>query len=328
MLMKSKLALSAAILPLTLSPTVAMAQEQDSGTAQQQGEERADDDQNVVVSGARAATQTDDDFHTNDPIIVTAPFVADLNLLAGTSALSGDVLTRELRPQIGDALTKLPGVSSTSFTPGASRPVLRGFQGERIRVLTDGIGTIDASNTSADHAVTVEPLTLDRIEILRGPAVLLFGGQAVGGAVNAIDKRIPRDVPEEPFHLDALFNYGSAADELGAAGSLDVPLTDRLVVHFDGSYRNSDDLRVGGFVLSPELRAEQLEVAAEEREEGHLDEAAEFEELAGLRGRIPNTATETYTLGTGIAFIDDGGSIGIAASYFDSTYGVPARPGA
>ena len=124
--------------------------------------------------------------------------------------LSGDDLSREeSRSQIGDALTKLPGVSATSFSPGASRPVLRGFQGERIRVLTDGIGTIDVSNTSPDHGVTVEPIILDRIEVLRGPAVLLFGGQAVGGAVNAIDKRIPREVPEEPFHLDALATYGT-----------------------------------------------------------------------------------------------------------------------
>ncbi len=285
---------------------------------------------NEGQAAADAASEEvqDDDFHTDDAIVVTAPFVADLNILAGTSAISGDTLTREIQPQIGEVLTKLPGVSATSFTPGASRPVLRGFQGERVRVLTDGIGTIDVSNTSADHAVTIEPLTLDRIEVLRGPAVLLFGGQAVGGAVNAIDKRIPRAVPDEAFHLDALVNYASATDQYGGAASLDIPLTDRLVVHFDGSYRKSDDLEVGGFVLSPALRAEQLEFAAEEREEGNLDEAEEAEELAGLRGSIPNTATETYSLGTGIAFIDDGGSIGVAASYYNSDYGVPARPGA
>ncbi|WP_164116772.1 TonB-dependent receptor [Sphingorhabdus sp. Alg239-R122] len=280
-------------------------------------------------AGTEAETTVqDDDFHSDEAIVVTAPFLANLNILAGTSAISGDTLTRELEPQIGETLTKLPGVSATSFTPGASRPVLRGFQGERIRVLTDGIGAIDVSNTSADHGVTVEPLTLERIEVLRGPAVLLFGGQAVGGAVNAIDKRIPRAIPDEAFHLDAAANYASASDLYSAGASLDIPLTDRLVVHFDGSYRESDDLEVGGFTLSPELRAEQLEIAEEEREEGHLEEAAEAEELANLRGFIPNTATRTYTLGAGIAFIDEGGSIGIAASYYDSNYGIPARPGA
>jgi iron complex outermembrane receptor protein len=270
----------------------------------------------------------DDDFHRNRGIIVTAPFVRDLNVLAGTSELSGDDLSRESRSQIGDALTKLPGVSATSFSPGASRPVLRGFQGERIRVLTDGIGTIDVSNTSPDHGVTVEPIILDRVEVLRGPAVLLFGGQAVGGAVNTIDKRIPREVPEEPFHLDALATYGTAADERSIGASLDIPLTSKLVLHLDGSYRKSDDLRVGGFVLAPGLRAEQLAIAAEEREEGNLEEAAEAEELAGLRGRIPNTGTETYSFAGGLAYIGEGGSFGISGSYYNSLYGVPARPGA
>ncbi|GGB67961.1 TonB-dependent receptor [Blastomonas aquatica] len=281
-----------------------------------------------TVTNAERADQDDDDFHRNRGIIVTAPFVRDLSILAGTSELSGDDLSREARSQIGDALTKLPGVSATSFSPGASRPVLRGFQGERIRVLTDGIGTIDVSNTSPDHGVTVEPIILDRVEVLRGPAVLLFGGQAVGGAVNAIDKRIPREVPEEPFHLDALATYGSAADERSIGASLDVPLTSKLVLHLDGSYRKSNDLRVGGFVLSPALRAEQLEEAAEEREEGNIGEAEEAEELAGLRGRIPNTGTETYSFAGGLAYIGEGGSFGISGSYYNSLYGVPERPGA
>jgi iron complex outermembrane receptor protein len=262
-------------------------------------------------------------------IIVTAPFVRELDVLAGTSVLTGTDLQRELRPQLGDTLTRLPGVSATSFTPGASRPVLRGFQGERIRVLTDGIGSIDVSNTSADHAVTIDPLTSERIEVLRGPAVLLFGGQAIGGAVNVIDRRIPRTVPENGAHFDAIGVYGSAADERSIAGAGDLALgTGGLVLHLDGSFRKTDDLRVGGFVLSPELRAEQLEIAEEEAAEGHLDEAAEALELASRRGRLPNSATEQRTAGAGLALIRDGFSFGGSVSWFDSDYGVPSRPGA
>jgi len=137
------------------------------------------------------ATETEllsDDFHGTDDIVVTAPYVERLDILSGTSAISGEVLAEKTRAQLGDILTSLPGVSATSFSPGASRPVLRGYQGNRVAVLTDGIGNIDASNTSADHAVTIDTLTIERIEVLRGPAVLLFGGQAVGGAVNALDK--------------------------------------------------------------------------------------------------------------------------------------------
>ena len=108
-----------------------------------------------------------DDFHNDDMIVVTAPYVDQLDILSGTSALSGEDLAEDIRGQIGDSLTSLPGVSSTSFAPGASRPVLRGFQGPRVKVLTDGIGTIDASNTSVDHAVTIDPLTAQRVEVLR-----------------------------------------------------------------------------------------------------------------------------------------------------------------
>jgi iron complex outermembrane receptor protein len=261
-----------------------------------------------------------------DEIVVTG--VRDLNVLAGTSVVSGEELQRDVRGQIGETLTRQPGVSATSFTPGASRPVLRGFQGERVRVLTDGIGSIDVSNTSADHAVTIDPLTAERIEILRGPAVLLFGSQASGGAVNVIDRRIPRSVPENGFHVDLNGVLGAAADERSIGGAADAALGGGLVLHVDGTLRKTDDLRAGGYVLSPGLRAEQFEIAAEELEEGHAEEAAEALELAGQRGRIPNTATEQKSAGVGLALIRDKFSIGASVSLFDSDYGVPARPGA
>jgi iron complex outermembrane receptor protein len=279
-------------------------------------------------SASTEASIQSDDFHRSDDIVVTAPFVERLDILSGTSAISGEVLAEKTRAQLGDILTSLPGVSATSFSPGASRPVLRGYQGNRVAVLTDGIGNIDASNTSADHAVTIDTLTIERIEVLRGPAVLLFGGQAVGGAVNALDKRIPRSIPDEAIHIDALAGYGSAARDWSGGASIDMPITDRVIVHLDGSYRNSDDLRTGGYVLSPNLRAEVLDFAAEESSEGNLEEAAEATELANQRGRIANSAVKTWTAGGGIAFIDDGGNLGVSYSIYDTNYGIPARPGA
>ena len=274
--------------------------------------------------------RADDHVHEDqgETIVVTATGIRDLNILAGTATLSGSDLVRDMRPQIGETLTRLPGVSATSFGPGASRPVLRGFQGERVRVLVDGIGSIDVSNTSADHAVTIDPITSDRIEVLHGPAVLLFGSQAIGGAVNVFDRRIPRRVPADPVHVDAIGGYGSAADEWSVGAGVDVPVTDQFVLHVDGSWRDSDDLRVGGFVLSPELRAEELARAEEEEAEGHLDEAAEARDFAALRGRLPNSATRTWTAGIGAALIREGGNLGVSFSVFDSRYGVPARPGA
>ncbi|HEY9091078.1 TonB-dependent receptor [Parasphingorhabdus sp.] len=270
---------------------------------------------------------TYDDFHKDDAIVVTAPYVKKLDILAGTSVLSGDQLTKDMRGQIGDSLTSLPGISSTSFAPGASRPVLRGFQGPRVRVLTDGLGALDASNTSTDHAVAIDALTAQRVEVLRGPAVLLFGGDAIGGAVNVIDKRIPRNVPDEAFHLDAIGGYGSAANDWSMGGSLDVKLTDSLVFHINGSFRDTDDVNVAGYVLAPELRSEVLAQAAEEAEEGHLDEAAELTATANQRGKVPNTASRTINASTGLAYIGEGGNIGFSVSYYDTDYGVPTRPG-
>ncbi|OBX19451.1 TonB-dependent receptor [Erythrobacter sp. QSSC1-22B] len=280
---------------------------------------------------AQSAPETNrDPVHGDDDrvIIVTADFIDELDILAGTSVVTGDDLLRQIEPQIGDILVNQPGVSATSFSPGASRPVLRGLQGERVRVLTDGIGTLDVSNTSVDHAVTIDPLVTERIEIFRGPAALLFGSQAIGGAVNALDRRIPRAVPENGYHADAIGSYSSAYEGYSGSAAADIALGDQFVFHVDGSYRKTEDVEVGGYVLSPRLRAEQLAVAEEEFEEGHLEEAEEAQEFADRRGVLPNSATETYTLGAGFALINEGGSLGASVSYFDSRYGVPARPGA
>lgn len=269
------------------------------------------------------------DHHDEDSdIVVTAPFVQDLDLLAGKSVLSGDDLVRDNRLQLGETLVRLPGVSATSFSPGASRPVLRGFQGERVRVLTDGIGSIDVSNTSADHAVTIDPLTAERIEVLRGPAALLFGGQAIGGAVNVIDRRIPRAQPEGGVHVDLIGALGSAAKERSVGGAVDLSLGESgFVFHVDGSFRKTDDLRVGGFALAPALRAEQREKAKEEAEEGHLEEAAEALELANKRGRLEGSATEQKSFGAGLAFIRGPLNLGVSIGRFESDYGIIKRPG-
>jgi iron complex outermembrane receptor protein len=275
----------------------------------------------------RSTSNGGDDLHTGDPIIVTAPYVRSLDILGNVSVLEGDELARDIRGQIGDTLTRQAGVSATSFTPGASRPVLRGFSGERVRVLTDGIGSIDVSNTSADHAVTIDPLTVERIEILRGPAVLLFGSQAIGGAVNLFDRRIPRKVPTDHIHIDAIGGYGTAANDRNGGASLDVALTSNIVAHVDGSWRKTGDVRSGGFVYAPGLRAELLDLAAEETEEGNDGEAAELTEQAGSRGKVANTASETWTAAGGLSLINDGGQLGISVSYYDSNYGVPSRPG-
>lgn len=248
-------------------------------------------------------------------IVVTAIYGRNrADILSGTSVVTGEDLARELKPTIGETLSHQPGVSATSFGPNASRPVLRGFQGERVRVLADGIGSFDVSNTSVDHAVVINPLTADRIEVLRGPSALLFGSSAIGGVVNVVDSRIPRKVPDEGIHVDALANYGSAADERSGGARFDVPISDKFVVHFDSSYLKTDDLKSGGYLLTPALRA-QAEASPD----------PDIQALADLKGKIPNSAGRTWEVAGGAAIITDTGNLGFSVSRYDSLYGVPIR---
>jgi iron complex outermembrane receptor protein len=236
------------------------------------------------------------------------------DVLSGTSIVTGDELTRDLRPTIGDSLAHQPGVSATSYGPNASRPILRGFQGERIRVMTDGIGSLDVSNTSVDHAVAINPLTADRIEVLRGPSALLFGSSAIGGVVNVIDARIPRRVPDDPVHVEGLATYGSAADERSGNVLIDVPLGSEFVVHVDGNYSKTGDLRTGGFLLSPALRAQAA-----------ASPDPDIRALADLRGRMPNSQGRSWDVAAGAAWIHGDNNVGFSISRLDSLYGIPIR---
>ena len=259
-------------------------------------------------------------------VIVTAPFrQSEQDVLQGTSILTGEALTRDLRPSIGETLARLPGVSATSFGPTASRPILRGFQGERIRVLSDGIGSIDVSNTSVDHAVVIDPLLAERVEVLRGPSALLFGSSAVGGVVNVIDKRIPRVVPANGYDLDTIVTYGSAANERSAAAAGDAAVGSHFVVHADGSYTKSDNLRIGGYALSPAARRAVLSQVGLPQNVAPGEDPIDFAASAAIRDRLPNSFAETWTAGAGASIITDTGSLGVSYSHYDSFYGVPIR---
>jgi iron complex outermembrane receptor protein len=272
-----------------------------------------------------APAGSDADYHAQPggEIIVSAPIHRDrMDVLSGTSVLAGAALTEAVRPTLGETLEHTAGVSATSFGPNASRPILRGLQGERVRVLTDGIGSVDVSNTSVDHAVVVNPLLAERIEVLRGPESLLYGSAAIGGVVNVIDKRIPRSVPDEAFHLDMTGGYGTASNERSLGGALDVPVTSKLVLHVDGTYLKTGDLDIGGYALTPEKRAEAL---ASARLPVDPDNPIDFAGNASIKGKLPNSAGKTWTAGVGAAYITETGNFGLSYSHYDSLYGVPIR---
>ena len=263
---------------------------------------------------AEEAAPQDQQHGSSDPeIIVSAPYARDRKLVAtAVTVLQGDALQLQLRSTIGETLARQPGVSSTFFGPNASRPILRGLDAERVRVLTDGIGSFDVSNTSVDHAVAANPLLADRIEILRGPAALLFGSGAIGGVVNMRDLRIPREVPEGGPHVDVSAGVASAARERNIAAAVNVPLGAGFVAHVDGSFFESDNYRTGGFVFSDNLRREGAEAG------GDVAEAAQ------LRGRVDNTAGRTWDVGGGLGWIgQDGANLGFAVSHLENRYGIP-----
>jgi iron complex outermembrane receptor protein len=251
---------------------------------------------------------------TDQAIVVTGVRRAAGDVLGGVSVLDKEQLLHDTRPSIGETLQSQPGVTASSFGPTASRPILRGLQGERVRVLVDGIGSLDLSSSDPDHAVPINPLTAERIEVLRGPSALLFGSSAIGGVVNVIDTRIPRAVPTKPIKVDAVLNYGSAANERSGNLSVDVPLGGHFVAHADGAYSKFDDLHVGGHLLSPDLR-EQAEASPD----------PEIQELADLKDKLPNTGGRLADVAGGLAYVDGDLNIGLSVTHHTFKYGVPIR---
>jgi iron complex outermembrane receptor protein len=161
--------------------------------------------------------------------------------------LEGDDLLQQQHGSLGETLNKQPGVASTWFGPGASRPVIRGLDGDRIRILRNGVGALDASSLSYDHAVPLDPVTVDRVEIVRGPAALLYGGNAIGGVVNTFDNRIP--TPIEGIHGAGELRYGGADTTRSSAGKLEAG-NGAFALHLDANSRQFNDLRIPGYAAA------------------------------------------------------------------------------
>lgn len=246
--------------------------------------------------------------HADEPVVlenlvVTASPVArsQADLVGSTSVLAGAALQEARQPTLGETLASLPGVSSTYFGPGASRPVLRGLGANRVRVLANSADTLDASNTSPDHALSVEPFLVKRIEVVRGPASLLYGSAALGGVVNVIDHRIESELPERAVSgvLDSTVTDNGAG--YSAGGAIDVALApDRanksgFVLHLDGFRREADDIDVPG---------------------------ASGQEDAP-RGTLLNSHVETRGGSVGLSYVSDILDAGVNYNGFDTLYGIP-----
>jgi iron complex outermembrane receptor protein len=221
------------------------------------------------------------------------------------SILSGRELSLKRESTLGDTLNGIPGVSATSFGPNSSRPVIRGLDAERVRIMQNGIGILDASSLSFDHAVSLDPLVIEQIEVIRGPAALLYGGSAVGGVVNAIDHRIPTEKLEGVAGR-AEASAGGADSQNNLAGVIDIG-NGKIAVHADAYTRKTSDLEIPGFAVS----------SRKNRADGTVRDN---------RGRLVNSnaSGEGGALGASLTF--DEGYAGISYSGFRNNYGTVADP--
>ena len=222
--------------------------------------------------------------------------------------MSGDELLRRRATTLADTLASEPGLSATSFGPIASRPVIRGQGGLRVQVVQDGADVLDAAALSEDHAVTLDPLLAERIEVVRGPAALLFGNAASAGAVNVVTRRLPVEPLTKPFAAALEMRGDSAADTRAVSAQATGRLGEHLQVHADLHDSRSDELRIPGYAWSQSAR----DYAEEEGEEADLS-----------RDRLVNSDGSADGGSLGIAWIGERQRYGFSVSEYGSEYGLP-----
>ncbi len=252
--------------------------------------------------------------HAEEEVIVTSVPLAtgEHDTALPVNVLSGRALRENASSTLGETLNQQMGVTSSSFGTGVGKPVIRGQSSNRVRVLQDGTGAMDASAVSPDHANAVEPLIATQVEVIRGPATLLYGNGAIGGVVNVIDNRIPETLPEQIRAGIELrhntVNHGDTAVAVvdGAGGS--------FAWHIDGSWRDTSDMSIPGVAMR-----ESHEEHDEEEEEEH----EEHEEPVNAYGFIPNSDQQSSSVTLGGSWIGDGAFLGFSVNQLENDYGLP-----
>ncbi len=227
-----------------------------------------------------------------DEIVVTGNPLKSSEVVVPVSTLSSDDLVLKRGSTLGETLDGMAGVANAAFGPNAGRPVIRGLDGDRIRVLNNSGASFDASNVSFDHNAAIDPLAIERVEVLRGPAALLYGGGAIGGVVNVIDNRIPK----EPIRgVGGTFEAraGGSERERGVSALMEAG-NEAFALHADGFHRTTDDYRVPS--------------------------------AAGLGDRIVNSASRSKGGALGASMTFKSGHVGVSRSEYRTLYGTVAEP--
>jgi iron complex outermembrane receptor protein len=258
----------------------------------------------VIAPTAYAADETIVEL---DEVVVTAPLQDKVSESAvPVTVLSDKELRLKVGHSIGETLKNELGITSQSFGPGVGTPVIRGQSGPRVRVLNNGIGSNDVSAISPDHATSVEPLLAERIEVLRGPASLLYGSGAIGGVVNVIDNRIPGKLPDRLLGGALEQRFDSVSDETSTVLKIEGGKSN-LAYHLDGFYRDRNNLDIGGSAI--DVNAAQA-----------TDPALNV--IQNTHGYIDNTSAHAISGSAGVSLIGDPGFVGISINRLENNYGI------
>jgi iron complex outermembrane receptor protein len=257
-----------------------------------------------------------------DKAILTVPTTAVTGNPLGVSSdqmvipisiLNGRELSLKRENTLAETLNSIPGVSNSSFGPSAGRPMIRGMDSDRIKILQNGVNNLDASNLSFDHGVSIDPLIIEQIDVIRGPATLLYGGGAVGGVVNAIDHRIPKEKFEGITGRGEV-RYGGANLEQSNAAVVDVG-TGNFVMHFDAYNRDAKNLKIPGNALS----------ARKSTSRSWNPATSDYGSYAGDHGtnKLINSQSETKGGAVGASMIFERGYAGVSYAKHQTQYGSP-----
>jgi iron complex outermembrane receptor protein len=247
------------------------------------------------------------------PVIGNPLGVGSDQMVVPISILNGRELSLKRENTLADTLNSIPGISNSSFGSSVGRPIIRGMDSDRIKILQNGINNLDASNLSFDHGVSIDPLIVEQIDVIRGPATLLYGGGAVGGVISAIDHRIPKQKLQGIAGRGEV-RYGGANLEQSNAAVVDVG-TGNFVMHFDAYNRDAKNLRIPGRAVSARKSAINS-----------WDETAgAYEAYSTDHGtnKLINSHSESKGGAIGASMIFDRGYVGVSYAKHQTKYGSP-----
>lgn len=217
-----------------------------------------------------------------------------------SEVMNGRELSIKRESSIGETLTNMPGVSNSSYGPSVGRPVIRGMDGDHIQILQNGLGNLDVSNLSADHGVSIDPLIIEQIELIRGPSSLLYGNGVSGGVINAVDHRIPKEA------LIGVTGRAESRYESVNRGKSNAAVVDlgnsSFVIHMDVYNRNTENLSIPDYAISKYLS---------------------INDASHGKGILLNSSSNTYGGAIGASMILDNGYAGLSFSNHNSNYGSP-----